>query len=167
MRAAIDALLPVLFAVAVHELGHIAVMYILGIKADSVHSRFWGIRINADLSRIGYAGELAVMLAGSGVDLLLAVMPGQSEKYAYACAAYGVFNLLPADFLDGGDVLRTALLWLGVSPKAVYGICRAATVTVTVLVWIAAVYLALRGFGTALLISSCYMMLTCFFARNS
>ena len=74
MTAATKHLIPVLVAVAVHELGHIFAMLALGIKISTWKSRFWGMKISADFSESSYAKELAVILAGSGADLLFAFL---------------------------------------------------------------------------------------------
>lgn len=166
MITPVEHLFPILFAVAVHELGHIFVMLALGIKLNTCKSRFWGIKITADFSGSSYAKELAVILAGSGANLLFAFLLRDLDGYAYAALSYGMFNLLPAHFLDGGEAFRLFLLMHGVQPASVRAIIRGFTLAVTVAMWIVSVYFALKGFGEALLITVLYMMVSCFFDKN-
>lgn len=166
MTAATKHLIPVLVAVAVHELGHIFAMLALGIKISTWKSRFWGMKISADFSESSYAKELAVILAGSGADLLFAFLLRNLDGYSYAALSYGIFNLLPAHFLDGGEALRLFLLMVGIEPASVRTLSRGFTLAVTVFVWIFSVYFALKGIGGALLVTVFYMMISCFFDKN-
>lgn len=158
----IEEALSVAAAIFVHELGHILVMRFFGIRSSGGRCRFWGIGISADLGRVTYGRELAVYASGSLADLIFAFIFGDS-RIGIPFAAYGMFNLLPASFLDGGEMLRLSLLMFGVDDFAVSRICRVLTVTVTGVVWTLSVRLALGGVGIGLLVTSTCMLGACFF----
>ncbi|MBQ4137379.1 MAG: hypothetical protein IJD67_04640 [Clostridia bacterium] len=162
MKQALEALFPVLFAVSLHELGHILCLRIFRIPRKRASFCFWGIGLDADFSHSSHICELAVYAAGSLCNLLFALLLSEYPEYKYACIAYGVFNLLPAGFLDGGEILRIMLLSTGFSHYSVKKLCGYITLAFCVLLWMISVYLALRGYGAALLVSSLYMLGFCF-----
>ena len=166
MKETLDSLFAIALAVLIHELGHIATMKIVGVAHRGVKSSFWGLGIDADFSKRSYMSELLVMLSGSAANLIFAFIEILPDQCTYACLAYGIYNLLPAGFLDGGEVVRLFLLVLGLEPGRVSAVCNTLTLAVTVAVWTSAVYLALRGAAAALLISAFYMIGYCFFRDN-
>lgn len=163
MKQALESLFSILLAVSVHELGHILCMRIFRVPQISTSVRFWGIGLNADFSRSSHICELAVYAAGSLSDLLLAVFLSGYPQYKYACIAYGVFNLLPAGFLDGGEMLKILLSFTGLSRYRIKRVCDSITFALCIILWIISVYFALRGAGSALLVSAVYMLGFCFF----
>lgn len=162
MKPELESLFQILLAVSVHELGHILCMRIFRVPPKSTSVRFWGIGINADFSHSSYACELAVYAAGSLCDLIMAVFLQGYPEYSFACIAYGVFNLLPAGFLDGGEILKILLLFTGLSRYRVKKICECVTWAFCIMLWVISVYFALKGAGAALLVSAVYMLGFCF-----
>jgi len=104
-------------AAALHELGHLAAVRLLGGRtAGFTLSPFGGELRAAGLS---YPGELAAVLAGPGTNLLaclvLAALPASTEAgYTFLGAnlVLGVFNFLPAAPLDGWRAWDLLLCWL-------------------------------------------------------
>lgn len=150
--------LSALAAVTVHELGHIIAMKLLGIKHTSVTPRFFGLGINADFSRVSYTKEIIVCVSGSVSNFILALFTLNFPVLAFSAAAYGIFNLLPVSFLDGGEILKLLLKTADVPDAAAFRICDFCTTAVTVVLWIISVYLAVIGAGTAMLITALYMV---------
>ncbi len=165
----LEYLLPAVVAVLVHELGHLFMMSLLGVRFLSGRSSFWGIKIKADYTKSSYAKELLVSAFGIFANFLCTYVffVCGANEYAYASLAYGIFNLLPAHFLDGGDIVRTVMLMSKADERAVYSISRILSIGVTVILWIAAVYFAVRIGNITLLITVFYMMFVCFFDEKT
>ena len=116
---AILALLP---AVAVHELGHIAALRSFGLRIRSIRPDVQGLCIRYS-GRATAAGELLAALSGPAAGLLYAAAVSlladrlASDTLILSAGLsflYSAFNLLPALPLDGGRALRILLTaWLG------------------------------------------------------
>ena len=105
-----------LFFSLVHELGHIAVIRLLGGNIGSFAGKGQGFSLA--VNGLSYQGELLAALAGPVTSLVLAVgfglaaWFGGGERLWYFCFANGALaamNLLPILPLDGGRVLRAVL----------------------------------------------------------
>jgi stage IV sporulation protein FB len=153
-----ELIISVLAAVAVHEFGHIAAMKLCGINHGGIMPRFFGLGIKADLSGVSYRQEIAVFAAGSLADIILAVCLCKFPDISFAAAAYGIFNLMPTHFLDGGEILRLILQICGAGDRTIRRALSVSSYTVTVGIWTLAVYLAVKGAGVAMLITAAYMM---------
>ena len=97
-----------LAAALLHELGHLAALQALGIPVYCLELRASGAVIRADLRQTPQ--ELWAYAAGPGVNLLLGfalrrTLPG----FALCNLALGLWNLLPAEGLDGGQLCALAL----------------------------------------------------------
>ncbi len=109
--AALDqsgSVLPIVLAMAVHELAHVAAVRLCGGHVRALTLRFADLRICTD--GLGYRQELLVALAGPLVNLVCGAALG---RRCAAFAAYslllGLYNLLPVWPLDGGRMVRCAL----------------------------------------------------------
>lgn len=160
----IELIFPSLLAVMVHEAGHLFMMLLLGVKFYSGRYSLWGIKITADYMKSSYTKELFVSVSGSLSNLVFATMlfsAGKNE-YGYAMIAYGAFNLLPADFLDGGEILRLILQMLKADDYLSSQICHYTSGFVTVILWILSVYIAIKYNSATILISVFYMIFISF-----
>lgn len=138
----------VLSAAALHECGHLAALALYRVPVEGLRLGAMGAVIHAPgARRLSYGRELAVTLAGPGVNLLcapllgmLSVRLGWAWGYLFAGAhtVLGVYNLLPISPLDGGRALYLLLAWrwgpdageriatlAGVSAAATLAVCGA------------------------------------------
>ncbi len=100
------------FACIFHELGHLIVMTLCGVRVDSISLYGGGMRLTSSLETHSWNSRLAVCSAGCGANLLLA-----SAAYCfgyYTTAAVNVLiaalNLLPFGKLDGARIAELLLM---------------------------------------------------------
>ena len=89
-------------ACGLHELGHIAAIYLTGGCVRSLDLSAFGVIMTAR-----YTSSAAVLLSGPLVNLVLAAAMycfGASDTFTWMQLAAGVFNLLPFSGLDGGSL---------------------------------------------------------------
>lgn len=107
-------------AAAVHELGHVAAIRLLGGQVGGLHLTGVGAVIVPRRNRLfSYGEECLVALAGPAASVLLALGAAAWGQFGGADAylltgislALGIFNLLPAGPLDGSRVLGALVAW--------------------------------------------------------
>ena len=64
----------IIAAAAVHEMGHCLALRILGVPITGLNISVFGAELAADRGCLSYPGELAVVLAGPGMNLLCAAV---------------------------------------------------------------------------------------------
>lgn len=151
----------ILAAALIHEFGHIIAAILLGVKLRLCRTGLSGISFRYDFSLTSPAREIAVCLAGplSGIAVLyICYIRGTVSYFAGASAALSLFNLLPISYLDGGCAL-SAFLSLFLSPDTVWRICRVLSVSFTLVLWCAAVFLMLRiGGDISVMTAAVYLL---------
>ena len=107
-------------AASLHEWGHWAMLRRLGggVKCLTI-SPFGAEMTISDDTRLSYGGEMLVTLAGPLVNILFALILGflgavweRAYVFAGAQLILGLFNLIPANPLDGGRLLWLITAWL-------------------------------------------------------
>jgi len=104
-----------LFAAAVHELGHIAFAKATKTKISQMTLYPLGARLELD-GCFSYTDELLVALGGPLFGLLasaFSIMLCKSDPFALSFASFSlslsIFNLLPLSSLDGGRIISSIL----------------------------------------------------------
>lgn len=105
-------MLAALLAAAVHELGHIAAVYLCGGSVRGIWFFHSGAVLEAQLCRRWEA--VVAIMAGPAAGLLLLLFCRWMPRTAICGCFQSIFNLLPIYPLDGGRLLRC----LGVGKKA-------------------------------------------------
>lgn len=103
-----------LLSCAAHELGHIAVLHMLGREIKVIRLTAIGAELVVSQST-GYWQEGISALAGPGINLFLALLCCSFTKgltFAGLNLALALFNLLPIGRLDGGRALHCTLALL-------------------------------------------------------
>ena len=111
-----------LLAGAVHEMGHLLALHLLGIRVEAVTLGISGARIR--VGALSPGRELLCAAAGPGAGALLILGARLYPELAICAFVQTLFNLLPLLPYDGGRVLRCLLLWL-LPPYRVCGIMAA------------------------------------------
>jgi len=117
---AIPVLIMMIFAAAVHELGHVLGLKLFRGRLISFRLGLLGCSIAYDDS-MSYSGEIATALLGPLASLMLAVAAalcgkltgvGFAYQFSGVSLALGIFNLLPVYPLDGGRAIYFALAYV-------------------------------------------------------
>ena len=103
----LDWLLAAILAAAFHEMGHLAAIYMAGVRVDSVSIGFPGAQIRT--GPLGNRAEFFCAAAGPAASLLLLSLCRFFPKLAVCALVQGMFNLIPVHPMDGGRMLLCAL----------------------------------------------------------
>lgn len=160
-------LLPALFAIIMHEIGHLFVMWLLECSPKRVKLIPASIQITTPFQK-RYRNDILIATAGPAVNIVLFLtlyfnylaFGNQITLYfALLNLVIAVFNLLPVKGLDGGTILYCVLAKFKGSDKAAV-ILRIITLILAVLIIVTAVTLTFRGnFNLSFYIIGIYLLI--------
>ena len=116
----LDWLIAALLAAAVHELGHLAVIYAFGSRPEFLSVGGFGAQIHT--GPLDNRAEFFCAAAGPAASLFLLSLCRFFPKLALCGAVQGMFNLIPVHPMDGGRILCCFLRRL--CPRRAEGIFR-------------------------------------------
>ena len=158
-------ILPLLFAVLVHELGHLAAMWVLDCAPKQIRLVPAAVEITTKLQS-GGRYEIFIALCGPAINLLLFAilfvnyLAFGNEGYltvGFINLLIGLFNLLPVTGLDGGTVLFN-ILCRKAEPSRAALIMRIINLSVALAALVIAVTLCFKGqFNLSFFILALYL----------
>ena len=158
-------ILPLLFAVLVHELGHLAAMWVLDCAPKQIRLVPAAVEITTKLQS-GGRYEIFIALCGPAINLLLFAilfvnyLAFGNEGYltvGFINLLIGLFNLLPVTGLDGGTVLFN-ILCRKAEPSRAALIMRIINFSVALAALVIAVTLCFKGqFNLSFFILALYL----------
>ena len=156
----------VLLPAAVHELGHIAALRLLGLRISGFRAELKGFYIDYR-GYTGAAGHAAAAAAGPAAGLIYALAASAAggrlcSRWLYLSAGVSLilslFNLRPALPLDGGRILlHLASAFLG--EKKGRSLLDASGVIIGGVLLFAGAWMMIKGEGIALLVVSLWILL--------
>ena len=136
-------------AALLHELGHVGMAALCGIRLRECQIGIYGAGLVPDGGVYSYAQEIALCLAGPLVNLLSASvglhLPDGAfrQGFLFSSLALGLLNLLPIRGFDGGRILSALLLrfW---QPRTAERITDVLSFLCVLSLWCCSVYLLIR-----------------------
>lgn len=104
-----------ILAAALHEAGHLAVMWMFRVKPLYIRFTPFGIdMVKSDCAVHSYWHDVLISLAGPGVNIAVALLMHffsiqTDNPFLSTNIALALFNLLPIEPLDGGQALYSVL----------------------------------------------------------
>ena len=145
----------ILAASLLHEIGHLAAIYLFKNKVSCITLRPFGAVIERAQNRGSYIGDAVISLSGPLVNLISFAISALFNRYGYFSAAsliLALINLMPAKPLDGYCAL-SALLLSRLSITKAEKICKAISLFVLFVIWIFSIYMILyANFNVSLLL---------------
>ena len=145
-------MLPALFAIVLHEMGHLFMMWILECSPKRIKLIPASVQITASFQK-RYRNDFLVAACGPFVNILLfltlyfnyLVFKNEVTLYfALLNLVIGVFNLLPLKGLDGGTILF-CILEKSKGPDKASVILKIITLVLAVAIILAAITLTVQG----------------------
>ena len=145
-------------AALLHELGHLLMMKLCGVRIRGLKLRLFDVLIEADEPDI-FRSDVLITLGGVLSNFLFALIFAPIDtRLCLPNLALGVFNLLPVMSLDGGHLLQI-ILARRFSPRVCETTVRVCTFIVFVPLFTAGVYLLFHsGYNYSLLVIALYVL---------
>lgn len=154
-------------ALAVHELGHIFAILIVGERISDIAVSPFGLSIKRSGRLCSYRLELIVYLSGPMTNILLALVFSMvknniCEAFVEQNLIFGILNMLPIKTLDGGSALRSVLLMLFSEKVAATAVDLLSAATVFI-IWFCSIWCLLYiGGGLSPFLFSCWLFFSLF-----
>ena len=143
--------LPMLFAVFLHEMAHLSVMWVSRCAPKEINLCPGGVQILA--STVKNKPEILILLSGPVINILLFIIlwfPFDKTshtsvlEFAVINLIYGVFNLIPVRNLDGGSIVEIILTeFLGFQKARI--ILNIITIAFAVFILLLALFFSING----------------------
>ena len=138
----------ILFAIAIHEAGHLCAAYLLHMKPSGATADTIGIRLLFRGAPPSYGREILLCAAGPLANLIsipicLAAGVNKGSAFPSASAALALLNLLPIEGFDGERILHSTFL-LVVPPNKADAACNLLSFFFLFILWCISVYLMMR-----------------------
>jgi Zn-dependent proteases len=157
-----------LTAALIHEFGHLAAMFICGVKVERITVYPFGLDIRTSSQIKSYKQDLFIKSAGIFVNISAALLCLAVKENLYISffmmsnIMFAVLNILPINSLDGGEILESLLL-MYMNPNTVMKIMKPVSFVFIVILWIVAVYvLFYTNYNFSLLILCMYLFTSIF-----
>lgn len=147
-------------AAAVHELGHVVVLWLAGGRVQQLRLSAAGAALHCALPQSA-TKRAAICLAGPAASFALTALaqPHGWLRLSGASALLGLFNLLPLAPLDGGMAL--AHLYQDTHPR----LCASLSILSATVLLVAGISLAVNGRGVWLLLTSGLVLVSAYRTR--
>lgn len=145
-------MLPSVFAITMHELGHLFAMWCLECNPKRIKLIPTSIQITSNFSK-GYKNDIIIALCGPIVNIILffslyfnylAYQNNTILYFSLVNLVIGIFNLLPLWELDGGTLLYS-IIAKKTEPNRAALTVKIITMIVGVGIFLTAVYLTVKG----------------------
>ena len=153
------SLVPIAAALC-HELGHLVIMYAVGMEVREVRISVFGAEIRSAANYKNELARAAVYAAGGAANILTALIvwamkfDGKYAELFIACSlALAFINLLPIRSLDDGCILEALISHF--APSHAYSIVTAVSAVTLAALWLIAVYILLVCGGNLSLLLFC------------
>ena len=145
-------------AALLHELGHILMMRLFGVRVQRLRLRLFDVLIEAD-EPADFLSDAWITLGGVMMNFLCAAFFCPfSLKLGLPHLLLGIFNLLPVMSLDGGHLL-TIILSRRFSPRVCDTVLKITTFVFLLPLMTAGLYILFQsGYNYSLLLISLYLL---------
>lgn len=152
----ITVALPWIFAVLLHELGHLAAARLCGARVSGLTLDVTGAKMILCGKLLSYRDEILIALAGPTVNIVtFAVTFCFTENFSSFSLMLGLLNLFPISGFDGYRIL-SSFIKLREGVEKAERVMRTMSFCAVFLLWLISVYLLLRfGSGFSAFILSC------------
>ena len=154
-------------SVIIHELGHLATMRAFGLCIEGISVSAFDIRIIGRRSLVPVVADVVISLSGPVTNLLVfGIFLFINPDFAYINLFIGLFNILPASSLDGGQALYLILLSLTDANRASV-VIDVITVIISVPLFAAGIYVLLQTrYNFSLLFIGLYLFAGVFIRKD-
>ena len=155
-----------LLACCLHEGGHALAMAACKVALREIRLCPWGIRMERAAGERSRGIECLIAASGPFVNLIAALILWPiSERIAAIQTACGLFNLLPLEGMDGGDLLRLCVL-SRLPDRRADAVHTAVTLTVGLAASVLGVVVLFRAKNPTLLLAALYLTFLLIWQKN-